>query len=204
MAINTWSISAIQLWHHAVSVAKAAHQQWNHDGSCREGFANWIAFHWQLFAPLNYLSLQQQPKAKPKPKATAHSAEAGSMELDWVNADVYDPASSSGAFPTPPFAGLASVEDFASVCTFYTTYNPPFTPANKLMRMDCCHRFLTQVLPHCLLSSSWLSPEQAAFSKRIRLRVASGTSVRALLYHNIIYCKTVSRPLLSVGQLKRC
>ena len=30
----------------------------------------------------------------------------------------------------------------------------------------------------------------------------SGTSVRALLYHNIIYCKTVSRPLLWVGQLK--
>ena len=28
MAVNTWSTSAIQLWHHAVSVAKAAHQQW--------------------------------------------------------------------------------------------------------------------------------------------------------------------------------
>ena len=30
-------------------------------------------------------------RQKPKPKATAHSAEARSMELDWVNADVYDP-----------------------------------------------------------------------------------------------------------------
>ena len=91
---------------------------------------------------------QQQPKAKPKPKATAHSAEAGSMELDWVNADVYDPSSSSGAFPSPPFAGLASVEDFASVCTFYTTYNPSFhsseqTDENGLLpptpdtRVDC-------------------------------------------------------------------
>ena len=28
MAVNTWSTSAIQLWHHAVTVAKAAHQQW--------------------------------------------------------------------------------------------------------------------------------------------------------------------------------
>ena len=24
---------------------------------------------------------------------------------------------------------------------------PPFAPTNKLMRMDCCHRFLTQMLP---------------------------------------------------------
>ena len=28
MAVNTWSTSAIQLWHHSVSVAKAAYQQW--------------------------------------------------------------------------------------------------------------------------------------------------------------------------------
>ena len=51
MAVNTWSTSAIQLWHHAVSVAKAAHQQWTMMVSCPEGFANWIAFHWQFFAP---------------------------------------------------------------------------------------------------------------------------------------------------------
>ena len=28
MALNTWSSSAIQLWHHAVSLAKGAHLQW--------------------------------------------------------------------------------------------------------------------------------------------------------------------------------
>ena len=28
MALNTWSSSAIQLWHHAVGVAKSAHAQW--------------------------------------------------------------------------------------------------------------------------------------------------------------------------------
>ena len=90
---------------------------------------------------------QQQPKAKPKPKATAHSAEAGSMELDWMNADVYDAASSSGAFPSPPFAGLASVEDFAPLFALSTLHTiPPFTPVSKLMRMDCCRRFLTQEL----------------------------------------------------------
>ena len=52
---------------------------------------------------------------------------------------------------------------------------------------------------HCLLPLKWLHPKQAANSKRIHLKVASGTSVRALLYNNIIYCQTVSRPLLSVG-----
>ena len=124
------------------------------------------------------------------------------MELDWVNADVYDPSSSSGAFPSPPFAGLASVEDFASVCTFYTTYNPSFHSSEQTDENGLLPPILDTGATHCLLPSSWLSPEQAAFSKRIHLRVASGTSVRALLYHNIIYCKTVSRPLLSVGQLK--
>ena len=49
---------------------------------------------------------------------------------------------------------------------------------------------------------SWLSLEQAAFSKRIRLKVASGTSVPALLYNNLIYWKIVSRPVIFVGQLK--
>ena len=124
------------------------------------------------------------------------------MELDWVNADVYDPASSSGAFPSPPFAGLASVEDFASVCTFYTTYNPSFHSSEQTDENGLLPPILDTGATHCLLPSSWLTPEQAAFSKRIHLRVASGTSVRALLYHNITYCKTVSRPLLSVGQLK--
>ena len=55
---------------------------------------------------------------------------------------------------------------------------------------------------NCLLPLIWLEPERAAKSKRLHLKVASGTSVRALLYQNLIYCVTVSRPLLSVGQLK--
>ena len=28
LTLNTWSASAMQLWHNAVAVAKAAHQQW--------------------------------------------------------------------------------------------------------------------------------------------------------------------------------
>ena len=54
---------------------------------------------------------------------------------------------------------------------------------------------------YCLLHLKWLKPEQAAKSKRTHLKVASRTSVKALLYQNLIYCVTVSRPLLSVGQL---
>ena len=32
--------------------------------------------------------------------------------------------------------------------------------------------------------------------------MATGTTVRALLYNNVIYAKSVTRPLISVGQLK--
>ena len=30
LSLNTWSASAVQLWHHAVATARAAHQQWTH------------------------------------------------------------------------------------------------------------------------------------------------------------------------------
>ena len=32
--------------------------------------------------------------------------------------------------------------------------------------------------------------------------MASGATVQALLYQNVVYCATVSRPLISVGRLK--
>ena len=38
---------------------------------------------------------------------------------------------------------------------------------------------------------------------RIHLQIASGSKVRALLYNNIICCATVTRPLISVGQMKK-
>ena len=55
---------------------------------------------------------------------------------------------------------------------------------------------------HCLLPLKWLAPEQAAHSKRILRKVASGNVVRSLLYNNVMYCVTVSRPLISAGHLK--
>ena len=39
-------------------------------------------------------------------------------------------------------------------------------------------------------------------AKRIHLKVATSTTVRALLYNNVIYAKSVTRPLINVGQLK--
>ena len=47
-----------------------------------------------------------------------------------------------------------------------------------------------------------MTTDQAENCKKIHLKVASGSSVRALLHDNIIYCSTVTRPLISVGQLK--
>ena len=55
---------------------------------------------------------------------------------------------------------------------------------------------------HCLLPLGWLTNEQSLHSKKIHLQVASGNKVRALLYNNIIYCATVTHPLISVGQMK--
>ena len=48
----------------------------------------------------------------------------------------------------------------------------------------------------------WLSEEDTEKAKRIHLRLASGDQLRALLYNNIIYAKSVTRPLVSMGQLK--
>ena len=55
---------------------------------------------------------------------------------------------------------------------------------------------------HCLLPITWLGAEECEKAKRIHLKVATGTTVRALLYNNVIYAKSVTRPLISVGQLK--
>ena len=40
---------------------------------------------------------------------------------------------------------------------------------------------------HCLLPISWLGAEDCEKAKRIHLKVATGTTVRALLYNNAIY-----------------
>ena len=48
----------------------------------------------------------------------------------------------------------------------------------------------------------WLSDETIEQAKRIYLGVANGTKSEALLYNNIMYALSASRPLVSVGKLK--
>ena len=108
---------------------------------------------------------------------------------------------------TTPFSSSNSPHslsdcDFATACTFYTTFNPCFHSSEQADENGLLPPILDTGATHCLGPLRWLAPDQAAFAKRIHLKVASGTSVRALLYNNLIYCKTVSRPLISVGQLK--
>ena len=86
--------------------------------------------------------------------------------------------------------------------TFYTTFLPSFQSTSATNESGVLPPILDIGATHCLFPLSWLSAEHASSSKRIHLKVASGTSVRALLYNNVIYCSTVSRPLISVGQLK--
>ena len=59
----------------------------------------------------------------------------------------------------------------------------------------------TQVLrAACLLCLGF--QKRADHTKCIRLRVASGAEVRARLFNYIIYAQSVTRPLVSIGQLK--
>ena len=97
----------------------------------------------------------------------------------------------------------SSADDFAAACTFYTTFTPPFH------HTECPHE--DGILPptldigaaHCLLPlMRWMTTERAENCKRIHLKVASGQSARALLHDSIIYCATVTHPLLFVGQFK--
>ena len=93
-------------------------------------------------------------------------------------------------------------DDFAAACTFITTFTPSFHHSECPDEDGILPPILDTGATHCLLPLSWLTNEQSRHSKRIHLRVASGNKIRALLYNNIIYCATVSRPLISVGQMK--
>ena len=152
---------------------------------------------------------QSQPKAKAKAKGSAHSAEAGNSEIDWARTalEVFSVSLASFA-PTDVAATLPSTSssvlpsDSYLACSFYTTFNPAFHASEVPGEDGLLSPISDTGATHCLLPLDWLTPAQAATSKRIHLKVASGSSVRALLFNNLIFCATVSRPLLSVGQLK--
>ena len=113
-------------------------------------------------------------------------------------------SSSSSSLPSITFNGCHSSFDstFASACTFFTSFTPSFHHTECPDEEGMLPPILDTGATHCLLPLRWMTHEQAERCKKIHLRVASGSSVRALLYNNIIYCSTVTRPLISVGQLK--
>ena len=93
-------------------------------------------------------------------------------------------------------------DDFAAACTFLTTFTPSFHHTECPDEDGFLPPILDTGATHCLLPLRWMTNEQASSCKKIHLHVASGSKVRALLHDNIIYCSTVTRPLISVGQMK--
>ena len=93
-------------------------------------------------------------------------------------------------------------DDFAAACTFLTTFTPSFHHTECPDENGFLPPTLDTGATHCLLPLRWMTNEQAGSCKKIHLHVASGSKVRALLHDNIIYCATVTRPLISVGQMK--
>ena len=85
----------------------------------------------------------------------------------------------------------------ASACSFYTTFLPTFHAASTQDNSMEDHPENLPILDtgatHCLLPIAWLGAEECEKAKRIHL---------TLLYNNVIYAKSVTRPLISVGQLK--
>ena len=94
----------------------------------------------------------------------------------------------------------------ASACSFYTTFLPTFHAASSADPSSEEHPKNLAILDtgatHCLMPLTWLSAKEREQAKRIHLKVATGTTVRALRLNNVIYAKSVTRPLISVGQIK--
>ena len=84
-------------------------------------------------------------------------------------------------------------------CPLFMLHQPR-TPQEKITVRTCLSWIQEQHTAFCP-SLGW-GGEECGKAKRIHLKVATGTTVRALLCNNVIYAKGVTRPLISVGQLK--
>ena len=122
----------------------------------------------------------------------------------WAEDQTQEQGESLSTAEILPSASLASLHDsdYFSACTFYTTFTPAFHSTEPTDADGILPPILDTGATHCLLPLKWMTHEQAESCKKIHLKVASGATVRALLHENVIYCSTVSRPLVSVGQLK--
>ena len=141
---------------------------------------------------------KNNPKAKPRAKSQPARARGGA-NVAW--------ATENTTVTVEEVRDQPDVEMSAAACSFYTTYLPTYHTASSAAGDDKDHPENLPILDtgatHCLLPLDWLSAEECEEAKRIHLKVATGTTVRALLSNNVIYAKTVSRPLVSVGQLKQ-
>ena len=144
-------------------------------------------------------------KGKPKPKASAASSSSQAMHcLMWAEDQTQEQGESLSTAEILPSASLSCYHDadYFSACTFYTTFTPAFHSTEPTDADGILPPILDTGATHCLLPLKWMTHEQAESCKKIHLKVASGATVRALLHENVIYCSTVSQPLVSVGQLK--
>ena len=135
-------------------------------------------------------------KAMPKASASSSSSTQAMHVLMWA-----EDQSMEVVDETLPSASHVDAWSY-SACTFYTTFTPAFHSSEPVDADGILPPILDTGATHCLLPLKWMTNEQAETCKKIHLKVASGATVRALLHENIIYCSTVSRPLVSVGQLK--
>ena len=155
------------------------------------------------------------PKAKSQPKNTSR----GGANAVWACEEIIeDAAGNQVASASASMAALNPINSLhvtddpdyldinATACTFYTTFLPTFhSAANSDEPMENHPEnqpILDTGATHCLMPLSWLGEAECELAKRIHLKVATGSTVRALLYNNVIYAKSVNRPLVSVGQLK--
>ena len=144
-------------------------------------------------------------KGKAKPKASAASSSSQAMHcLMWAEDQTQEHGESLPTAEILPSASLACHHDadYFSACTFYTTFTPAFHSTEPTDADGILPPILDTGATHCLLPLKWMTHEHAESCKKIHLKVASGATVRALLHENVIYCSIVSRPLVSVGQLK--
>ena len=104
--------------------------------------------------------------------------------------------------PLSSTISLHCSDDFAAACTFVATFTPSSHHTERPDEDGILSSILDTGATHCLLPLRWMTNEQAVQSKKIHLQVASGSKVRMLLHDNLIYWSNVTRPLISVGQLK--
>ena len=149
---------------------------------------------------------QAKGQARPKSKARPKNATRRGANAAWAEGEE-EPESSVIIEEVDEGTGTHHVEVEYTACSFFTSFLPTYHNASSATSANAAETpelapILDSGATHCLLPLSWLSDEDADQAKRIHLRVASGSQVRALLFNNIIYARSVTRPLVSIGQLK--